>query len=151
MFRPLLSIAALALSLTLISCASPKWQMQAGCPGVDVPDAIAGLTALVTQEGMNITLVNEKIGVLQAATAESADIWTGHLVSKSWQFTISHDTIYAFAKEIRQSRNAFGTILSTTETYYNDKVHKSHGWYWNVRNGIGAVCENAVVVFVKKS
>ena len=99
---------------------------------------------------MNVTQVNEKIGLLQASTAEEHSIWTGLYTANHWTFTIRNDTIYGMAKQTGTSKNAFGAVISTSETYYNDKVHRDHAWYWNVRNGLESLCEDQVIIWVEK-
>ena len=153
MIRSVLITGLVASTLALASCATPRYQMQANCP-IDRADLIAGLTALVSQEGMNVTLVNEKVGILQASTAEEHSIWTGAWTSYAWQFNVSNDTIYAFAKQISRSTNVVGANVSVTEMSLWDKnmgKGDDHPWYWNVRNGIQSLCENAVITWVKKA
>lgn len=110
---------------------------------------MAALSALVMAEGMQITLVNDNIGILQAATAEDHSIWTGIYSTRQWIFSMKGDTVLAYAKSIDQTRNAFGGVVGTSETYYTDKLHPDNAWYWNVRRGLETLC-GSKVEFIQK-
>jgi hypothetical protein len=128
----------------MIGCAQRPIKLVTPCTTQSTSDLIAALTALVVSEGMNISLVNEKVGILQASTAEEHSIWTGATTSNHWTFTVRDGKVEAIAKSLSVSKNAFGATISSSETYYNDKAHKDWKWYWNVRNGLEALCGSKV-------
>ncbi|MCE7933188.1 MAG: hypothetical protein DYG96_01205 [Chlorobi bacterium CHB2] len=143
------SAAALGIAVLFAACAPRPIQLTTPCASKSTKEIVAALSALVMAEGMQLTLVNDNIGILQASTAEDHSIWTGIYSTKQWVFTMKSDTVLAYAKTVDQSRNAFGAVLSTSETYYSDKVHPDHAWYWNVRRGLETLC-GGKVEFVQK-
>lgn len=145
------SAAALGIAVLFAACAPRPIQLTTPCASKSTKEIVAALSALVMAEGMQLTLVNDNIGILQASTAESHSIWTGTSSTLQWIFTIKGDTVLAYAKAIDQSRNAFGAVTYTNETYYSDsKLHpNSNAWYWNVRRGLETLC-GGKVEFVQK-
>jgi hypothetical protein len=128
-------------------------------------EIVSAVSALLIQEGLEIKVVNEKIGIVQAATAPSHSIWTGANTQKVWQVNVMQDTIStpdddpsiprfvitAFAKEQSVSQNAFGSTTATSEKYFGDDTDEDEAWYWNVRRGIEAMCNATVRIVPLKS
>lgn len=144
-----ITVAVLGFAVLFTACAQRPIQLTTPCPTKPMREVVSSLSALVIAEGMQITLVNENIGILQASSPEDHSIWTGLYTIRQWIFTMKGDTVLAYAKTIDQSRNAFGATLATSETYYSDKVHPDHAWYWNVRRGLETLC-GGKVEFVQK-
>ncbi len=143
-----MSIVAI-VAATLTGCAQRPIQINAPCQTKPTKEIISHLSALVAAEGMQITVVNDGAGILQATTAEERDVWTGTHTTKAWSFVVKDGTVQAYAKTINQSRNTFGAVLATSETYYSDKVHEDWKWYWNVRRGLEELC-GAGVTFIQQ-
>ena len=151
-------LALLLLSLTLASCTPTRWQMQAPCPGSTNAELISSLTALVANEGMDVLIVDSKVGILQARGTDDGGIFSSDKMVH-WNFSIRNDTIFAFAKKSSESINssassATGTVTTTAnvkeEYLTNENAGKREGWFWNVYNGVVGLCEDQVIVFVKK-
>jgi len=143
--RRLLYIGTIALLLS--ACARRPVQIVSHCPQKTPKDIVAALAALVATEGMSVTLVNENVGVLQAATSPSYSAWTGLTTTNQWQFNVRGDTVYAYAKSLATSTNVFGATTGGAETPYDDDVHPDHKWYWNVRNGLQQFCGVQQLIF----
>lgn len=142
-------IPAVVLTTVVAACAQRPIQITAPCQTKSAKEIIANLSALMAAEGMQITLANEQVGVLQASTAEERDPWTGMYTTKAWSLVVKDGTVQAYAKTINQSRNAFGVVVATNETYYSDKVHQDWMWYWNVRRGLQELC-GTDVTFIER-
>lgn len=144
--------AMIFCALILAGCSAPRWQHQTACEKQSMEDIVAGIVALVTQEGMTVDLVNEKVGIVQASTPPDKSIWTGLTSTRHWSFTVSKGSIMAYASERAVGSNGFGATTSTNETFFGDKTRKDQAWYWNVRNGLETLCDNiTIVVDVKKN
>jgi hypothetical protein len=137
--------------LMIVGCAQRPIKLVTPCTSQSTSDLIAALTALVVSEGMNVTLVNEKVGILQASSAEDRSIWTGATTSNHWTFTVREGKVEPIAKSLTQTKNAFGATLSSSETYYTDKADQDWKWYWNVRNGLQTLCGSQVRITVDAS
>ena len=152
--RTLLTL--LWLPVLLISCTSPKWQMQAPCPGSSNEEIISALTALVAQEGMDIDIVNSGLGILQASMVGETKWFTSDHTNH-WNFNVRNDTIFAFAKMVKHSaerslkESSVTTTSTAQETYYSTENADSEAdWFWNVYNGITSLCPDQTIIFVEK-
>jgi hypothetical protein len=130
-------LVAVALSLCVVGCSGPQ-QIVAPCSGKPQKDVIAYIASVMVNEGMEITLVNEEAGIVQAKSTGHS--WTSG-GDRYWSVSMRHDTVIAVAKVV-----STGSMASTT--YYGDNTHSSHTWYWSVRNAIEQVC--GVTVMIQK-
>ena len=146
--RSILAVSILSVAVFFAACVKRPIQLTTPCPAKPVKEVVGTLSALVLAEGMQITLVNDNVGILQAATPEDHS-WTGAYSTNQWTFSMKGDTVLAFAKAVQQTRNAFGAMLSSYESYLTDEVHPDYLWYWNVRRGLEALCGEKVV-FIQK-
>ena len=143
----LLLLSVLISSAILTSCTltNPRWQMQAPCPEHERGEIMDMLAGLVAQEGMDITLVNLDIGILQASMVSPAELFEPERTN-SWNFNVRNDTIYAIAKQVENN-----TGNNTAEFLNDETASKSEFWYWNVRDGISALCTGYNVRFVRRN
>ncbi len=131
--------------LTSCTLTNPRWQMQAPCPEQGRGEILDMLAGLVSQEGMDITLVNLDIGILQASMFSPAELFTPDRTN-SWNFNVRNDTIYAIAK---QTEKKAGKI---EEKFLNDEnADDDDYWFWNVRNGVASLCTGYTVRFVRRN
>ncbi len=141
-----LVLVSLLASAMVVGCMSSRVHHQVQCQGQAKSEVLNAMSALLLIEGLEVKQVNEGVGVLQAATAESHDIWSGHYITKNWQFVIRGDSVMAWAFERRATRNALGAEISHTDTYYDDRAHSDWGWYWHVRQGLEELCGSKAVI-----
>ena len=167
----LILMSVVMLTLTLPSCKTVNIkQHNIGCFDRSKADVLRSATALLVQHGFTVTMADTVIGIVQGETPPSHDIWTGMNSKRVWQITVSPILdkqasanaaltapvgaqamyIMAMAKTVNSSQNAFGSTLSTSEEYYDDKSHKDWEWYWGVRNGLESICGTKAVITSKK-
>ena len=147
----------LLCSVATSSCSDTRWQMQAPCEKSSSEDLIASLTTLVGQEGMDIYIVDTKLGILQAQGIGKTGMRSWGF-SHHWNFTVKDDTIFAFAKVVkwwaRSSNDDIGsrtTARNVKEEFYStENAPKDASWFWNIYNGITTLCPGQPIVFVEK-
>jgi hypothetical protein len=154
-------------------CATSIKQHNIGCYDRSKADVLRSASALLIQNGFTITMADTIIGLVQAETAESRDIWSGTISKRVWQVNIKPELgkdvvagastaaltappgakpmyIMATAKTVNRTQNAYGATLSTSEVYYDDSAHEDWEWYWDVRKGMEEMCGTKAVVTTKK-
>jgi len=162
------------LSILAVSCAGVKVQQHnLPCHTRNRAQALQTATSLLVQHGLKITVADTLIGLVEAESEDTRDIWTGVMVRRVWQINIRPDVgpletakpddqetlakpkngrsmfIIATAKTITRTTNAFGATLATAEHYYDDKAHQDWEWYWGVRQGLESLCDARVVITTK--
>lgn len=168
-------VSFLSCLLLLPGCMTTKIsQHNLPCHSRTQTDVIRSATSILVMNGFRITISDTTVGLVQAETEESRNIWTGYISKRIWQINITPRLdnnidpksgnkaalealatskplyIIATAKETSKSQNAFGATLLTTETYYDDDAHKDWEWYWAVRKGLENLCGATSVITVKK-
>lgn len=122
---------------------SSRTQMTTNCASKSNAELLSSLSALCVREGMNIKTSDANIGFLQAETSPS--VIMGIRQTYIWQFNVKNGSVVGSAKAFTETLNGFGAVLGTAEMSYNDKVHKDHKWYWNVRNTLETMCDGKLV------
>ena len=165
----------LFLALVATSCVGVKIQQHnLPCHSRNKAQVVQSAAALLVQHGFKITMADTLIGLVQAETDETFDIWSGTTGRRVWQISLRRELgpittakpgdnailtqptdqnplfVVATAKTVTQSKNAFGATLASAEHYYDDKAHKDWEWYWGVRQGLESVCDAKVVITTKK-
>jgi hypothetical protein len=170
------SLAAFAFLTALVSsgCATRIRQHNLPCHNRTVADVVRATTSTLVMNGFRITHSDTIVGLIQAQTDESRNVWTGIVEQRVWQVALRPNLnnvgevtagnslslapptdkqplyLVATAKVVGRTQNAFGATLSTSEEYYGDHVHEDWTWYWDVRRGLEQVCGATAVVTVKK-
>ena len=162
------------LSILAVSCAGVIVQQHnLPCHTRNRAQAMQTATSLLVQHGLKITVADTLIGLVQAESEDTRDVWSGVMVKRMWQINIRPDTgplgmvkpsdqetlskpnngrsmfIIATAKTITRTTNTFGATLATAEHYYDDKAHQDWEWYWGVRQGLESLCDARVVITTK--
>ena len=137
-----LLVVLLALA-TIAGCVQRPIRITTACTPHTTTELITALTSLVASEGMNVTLVNENVGLLQASSPEHTSLLTG-TSSNHWTFTIKDGRIDAYAKALFRTTNQYGATVSSSEYFYSDKDDRDNKWYWNVRNGLQRLCGDSI-------
>lgn len=166
---------SMATALFLVSCSGIKVQQHnLPCHTRTRAQAIQTATSLLVQHGFKITLADTLVGLVQAETEDTREMWTGAFMKRVWQVSVRPEIgpigiakpgeqetlskpqtgnsmfIIATAKTITRTTNAFGATLGTAEHYYDDEAHHDWEWYWDVRQGLESLC-NAKVIITTKS
>ena len=168
-------VVAFVATVFLTSCMSTKVQQHnLPCHDRTVADVVRSATSILVLNGFRITHSDTIVGLVQAQTDESRDIWTGAVNQRVWQIVMKPDLkdagevkagevttlaaptgkkplyIIATAKVVSRSQNAYGATLATSETYYDNDAHKDWQWYWDVRTGLEQICGTTAVITTKK-
>lgn len=132
--------------ISLLSCTSYTYQLKTPCK---VSNAVLfeRLTGTLVNEGLQIKTVTGNYLLAESLPAKQ---WNGATTQVYWAFTTSKDTITGTAKSTSIYQNAFGAVLSTSETYFNDDAHRDWTWYWNVRNELENTFGDKVIIFETK-
>ena len=133
----------LSLLILLSSCSYSSYQLKTNCK-VSNQVLFERLTGTLVNEGLQIKTVTGNYLLAESLPAKQ---WNGATTQVYWAFTASKDTITGTAKSISIYQNAFGAVLSTSETYFNDDAHRDWTWYWNVRNELENTCGDKVIIF----
>lgn len=158
----------------LASCAGVKVQQHnLPCHTRTRAEVLQSAMSLLVQHGFTITLADTTIGLVQAETEESRNIWLGSSGKRMWQISIRPELgsvgaiqpgdqatlskpmegrsmfVVATAKTVTRTTNAYGATLATAEEYYDDKSHTDWEWYWGVRSGLESICGARVVISTK--
>ena len=164
----------IAAGVLLVSCSGVKVQQHnLPCHTRTRAQAIQTATSLLVQHGFKITLADTLVGLVQAETEDTREVWTGAFIKRVWQVNVRPDVgpigiakpedqetltkrktskpmfIIATAKTITRTTNAFGATLATAEHYYDDEAHQDWEWYWAVRQGLESLCETKVIITTK--
>lgn len=164
-----------AAALLLPSCMTTKVQQHnLPCHDRTVADVVRSATSILVMNGFRITHTDTIVGLVQAQTDESHDIWSGAVSQRVWQIVMKPELknygevkageittlaaptdkkplyIIATAKVVSKSQNAYGATLATSEVYYDDNAHKDWEWYWDVRKGLEQICGATAVITTKK-
>jgi len=169
-----LGIASILMTLC-VGCMTTKIQQHnIGCFDRSKADVVRSATALLVQNGFNVTMADTIVGIVQGETEPQHDIWSGQNTKRVWQVTVKPELaksaavtagdqavltappgskplyVVATAKTVSSSQNAFGATLSSNETYYDDSAHEDWEWYWDVRKGLEGICGTKAVITTKK-
>lgn len=164
----------IAAGVLLVSCSGVKVQQHnLPCHTRTRAQAIQTATSLLVQHGLKITLADTLVGLVQAETEDTKEVWTGAFIKRVWQVNVRPDVgptvaakpedqetlskpktsrpmfIIATAKTITRMTNAFGATIATAEHYYDDEAHQDWEWYWGVRQGLESLCETKVIITTK--
>jgi hypothetical protein len=163
------------IAAVFIGCSGVKIQQHnLPCHTRTKADVLRSAMSLLVQHGFKITVADTVLGLVQAETEETRDIWSGMISKRVWQVSIRPElgplgqidpvgqaalskpqtdrTMYviATARTVNKTTNAFGATISTAEIYYDDSVHEDWEWYWEVRRGLESVCGSKVVISTRK-
>ncbi|MBD1210697.1 MAG: hypothetical protein H9535_19890 [Ignavibacteria bacterium] len=117
--------------------------MTTNCGVKSNAEILSSLSALCIREGMNMKVSDANIGFLQVESTPSTML--GIRQTYVWQFNVKNGTVVGTAKALTETLNGFGMVIGSSEVGYNDKVHKDHKWYWNVRNSLESMCDGKLV------
>lgn len=156
------------------SCAGVKVkQHNLPCHTRSRAEVLQSAMSLLVQHGFTITLADTTIGLVQAETEESRNIWSGANGKRMWQISIRPELgnfgsvqpgeqatltrpiegrsmfVVATARTVTRTTNAYGATLATAEEYYDDNSHSDWEWYWGVRSGLESLCGAKVVISTK--
>ena len=110
------------------------------CPTKTSAELVSAITTLITAEGMTITDHNRLVGILQASIPPESAAATGVTTSRHWTFTIKDGLIGAYARVDTRTRNAAGSTIDSTQTFYSDTAPEEWTWFWNVRRKLENIC-----------
>lgn len=167
-----LLLPVIALGLFLSSCSTVINNLNTPCQ-LTAEVLFNDLQAILIMEGFEIEVSNSNVGILRASIPETREPWSGMYITKTWTFQIADNDksrigstgqasmpaggapivtrIIATAKWHGETRNAFGGVVSSSDKYYDDTVHKEYTWYWNIRNKLEDLCGHTIEIQSKES
>lgn len=148
-FMKILQILLILLLFSLQSCAVKIYEHHKDCLK-DKQEIISKFSSLVIAEQMQIKMQDANIGVAQAETPVTKNIYNGQLEQKFWNLRIDGNNLIITAYLTITQQNAFGVTLSQTTVYFDDKTHNDWGFFWNVRDGLEELCGGKFIVVEKK-
>lgn len=138
-------LISVILLVMLASCAPTIIKHECDCR-IESKELFSGLSSLAMSEGMSIKTADVSTGVFVAESDPVVEPISGATIVNRWQVSFVNNKVLATAKSLTQSKNAFGATLATSETYYNQNVHKDHAWYWSIRNYLESKCGKIVEI-----
>lgn len=139
-------------SILLSSCSTTVYQLTSNCDKISSDELFKSISTLLIQENFSIKQSDMNLLYLRAETEPIVKAsLMGMIETRIWTFQLVNGKIIATARQILVQKNAFGNETGSSEKYYNDKVHKSWGWYWNVRNGLENLCGDKIIIVEKET
>ena len=136
------------LSLLVLSCSPKIYEHQLNCKS-NTEQILSKFVQLVTSEGLTVENQDAKLGFANASSSEDFSFWTGVYTRRFWTISVVEGKIFATAKTNTYTKNIFGTMTGNSDTYYKDDSSQDWGWYWNVRDGLEALCGTKLVIVEK--
>jgi hypothetical protein len=134
------------LLLLLAGCTTANYRIVSNdCITKD--EFFGSVTTLLVSNGFKIVHSDLKLGYLQAETGFVSNPGILGQQNSVWSLTYNQNGLTAQAWA--ESESMMSGRTTKHKTPYGDFAHKSHSWYWNVRNGLDNLCKNVRVEEIK--
>jgi hypothetical protein len=106
----------LVLAFMFVSCAPTIYQNNCNCNTQNTKDLFTSLTAILSQEKMQIKTSDINIGYLEAIAPPTRNIMTGGTYTNTWIIQFNDGKVNAYAKTLIETKQEMQETINDKNT-----------------------------------